>query len=150
MPACSKKLDQYLDIAKENHSIKADRQLSIALGLTHGQVNNFRKGKALPSDETMVKIAQLAGIDPEKALHELAYSRCISRNEFEAANVWKKISSTAAATLLFGFVALSPTQSEAANITGTKAHTTSDQCILCKIIAWLKSAVQRGPMPQNA
>lgn len=64
-------LTQYLDLARARQGIESDRQLGTAIGLKKGIAHQYRKGAALPSDDAMVALAHLAGIDPEIALLDL-------------------------------------------------------------------------------
>lgn len=65
-------LSQYLDTAKAAQNIRSDRGLSAALGLNPGVVNHWRQGRALPAEDTIVALAQLAGMDPAEALLNLS------------------------------------------------------------------------------
>lgn len=80
-------IQEYLDQAIENQQLGSDRQLTRKLGLTGSAVSQFRSGKMLPSPETMVKIARLAGIDDQVALIELSFMSASG----EAKNVYEKI-----------------------------------------------------------
>lgn len=64
-------LDKYLGTAKAARSFSSDRQLAEALGLNATAVNGWRKRRAWPSDDSAVKVAELAGLDPEAALIDL-------------------------------------------------------------------------------
>lgn len=64
-------LDFYLDNAKARNGISSDRKLSEALGITSSNVSQFRTKRTWPADSTMVRLAYMAGADPEIALLEL-------------------------------------------------------------------------------
>ena len=65
-------INEYLDLAKEKQGIKSDRELAAALGHKSNQSIVFmRRGVTNPSDDTMLKIAELAGLSPEAALLRL-------------------------------------------------------------------------------
>ena len=68
-------LDFYLDQAKRNKGIKSDAELSRLVGFKSNAVTFFRCKKAFPSDQTMVRIAELAGVDPRRALLDLNIMR---------------------------------------------------------------------------
>lgn len=68
-------IDLYLDEAKKKQGIKSDRQLAMHLGLDPSATSPLRRKISLPSDETMVKIAEAAGKNPVIALIELSEAR---------------------------------------------------------------------------
>ncbi len=64
-------IDFYTDLAKSRCGFKSDRELCEALGFSSTAVSNWRTKKAWPSDDTMVRLAELAGRDPARALLDL-------------------------------------------------------------------------------
>ena len=67
-----KKLSHYLDLAKENQGLTTERELARALGhASNYSVQMMRKGVSFPSDETMLKLAKMAGENPKTALARL-------------------------------------------------------------------------------
>ena len=65
-------INEYLDLVKEKQGLKSDRELATALGHKSNQSIVFmRRGVTNPSDDTMLKIAELAGLSPEAALLRL-------------------------------------------------------------------------------
>lgn len=87
-------LNDFMDLAKKVKNLKSDRKLSEFLGFAGPAVNHFRQNRALPSDETMFKIADMIDLNKEYALILLSYWRAISRAEDNAANVYKGMLST--------------------------------------------------------
>jgi len=81
---------------------------------TASSINHMINGKIFPSDDTMIKIAKLAGVDVGQALLDL----CILRNQGAAKSEWKellkRLSSLFPATL-FGAVSLETSAAHAAN-----------------------------------
>ena len=68
----------YMDAAKRCLGITSDRELCKRLGLKSNNAANFwRNGKHLPSDETMVKLANLAREDVAQALSDLHMLRLV-------------------------------------------------------------------------
>ena len=61
----------YLDAARARAGLASDRQLAGALGLSQGAVFHFRHRRAFPADDVMIRLAQLAGVEPERALLDL-------------------------------------------------------------------------------
>lgn len=84
-------IDDYVDRALRKIRSNSDRKLSLRLGLSLGAVGSWRTRRALPSPETMVKLSNIAGMDPEIALLELGWWRSVSRNEHEAATTYQKL-----------------------------------------------------------
>src|SRR3990167_10061762 len=68
-------IDDYMDAARARHGLNSDRQLARQIGLSAPSVNSWRTKRAWPDDETMVRLADLAGIDLERALTDLNHWR---------------------------------------------------------------------------
>jgi hypothetical protein len=81
-------IENYIEWALEKQKLKSDSDLCRALELSLVQVCHWRKRKVLPSDESMVKLAKLAGADIVLALHYIGWWRAVSRNEHQAAAVF--------------------------------------------------------------
>jgi transcriptional regulator with XRE-family HTH domain len=60
-------VDTYIAAALELQGIPSDRQLAVRLGLSQQTVNHWRTKRTWPSDETMVKLAELAQMDIAQA-----------------------------------------------------------------------------------
>ena len=61
----------YLDKAKDRNGFKYDRELDLALGFKGYMSCQLKKGKTHLSDDKMVELAELAGLDTEVALIDL-------------------------------------------------------------------------------
>lgn len=70
-----KTIDFYIDTARENTGATSDLKLAAMLDLKSSAISYWRTGKTFPSDDTMIKLAELADISPEQALLELSYWR---------------------------------------------------------------------------
>lgn len=95
-------VDTYIAAALELQGIPSDRQLAVRLGLSQQTVNHWRTKRTWPSDETMVKLAELAQMDIAQALLDLNQWRSQStatRNAY--ARIAALLTGTAAAVLLF-------------------------------------------------
>jgi hypothetical protein len=68
-------IDIYCDQAITRNNFRSDRELSKALGFSGSDISNYRRKRVWPSDATMVKLAELAGIPADEALLELAVWR---------------------------------------------------------------------------
>lgn len=68
-------IDDYIDAAKKRNDWKADGAIAKTLGTNHSAVSQWRTRRTWPSDETMLRLADLAGIPRTIALLELNYWR---------------------------------------------------------------------------
>ncbi len=82
-------LDFYIKKAMEKQGLKSRRQLCIVLGTSHNAINAYDRG-SFPSDDTMLKLAELAGIDAMTALTDLH----IMRSNGPARNIYIKMAQT--------------------------------------------------------
>jgi len=64
-------LAEYLDQARRVAGLTSDHQLARALNINSSGVCWYRSRRSLPSDDTMIKIAALAGVDARVALLDL-------------------------------------------------------------------------------
>lgn len=81
-------VQDYISEARKKNGIYSNNKLASAIGLTGPAIVNIVKNKALPSEETLLKIANLADISPEEALLDLSIWRAKSP---EAKSTWEKI-----------------------------------------------------------
>jgi len=66
--AMTESLQSFLDDVKIATKSVSDSQMASKFELTRSAVSSYRKGKAYPSDSTMMSMAKRAGIDPTEAL----------------------------------------------------------------------------------
>jgi transcriptional regulator with XRE-family HTH domain len=59
-----KTISEYLDEAKEKHSIKSDAELARLLGGSRQSVSSWRAGTNKPDDYACIRLAELLGINP--------------------------------------------------------------------------------------
>ncbi len=57
-------IDTLLDQVKAKHGIKSDYKLAPFLGVTQNTVANWRHARSRPDDNTLARMADLAGVDP--------------------------------------------------------------------------------------
>tara|TARA_B100001989_G_scaffold246915_2_gene218428 strand:- start:2834 stop:3220 length:387 start_codon:yes stop_codon:yes gene_type:complete len=67
-------LEDYIKVAIIRNNFRSKREFCRSLGLSPNITTAYNNG-TLPNDDTMIKIARLAGIDEETALLELAIWR---------------------------------------------------------------------------
>lgn len=78
----------YVSEAQKKQNLHSNNKLALELGITSAAMSALYKGKSLPSDETMIKLAELAGIPEEEALVDLSIWRAQTPKTKE---VWEKI-----------------------------------------------------------
>ena len=61
-------LHEYLDLCKELTNTKSDRNLARKIGLSHGAVSEWRRGKNMPDENAILALAKRAGLDETEAL----------------------------------------------------------------------------------
>lgn len=105
----------YVNKAMERSGCKSERALCGLLGTSHNTITAYKKG-VLPTEETMMKLAKIAGVDPWQALIDL----CIWRSEGEAKQryqeILKKIVSVFALLMLAGICAALPGDAHASTV----------------------------------
>lgn len=68
-------INQYLDEALDYGRFSSDRELARALEVGAATLNHWRKGRSLPKENAMLRLAALAAMDPEIASQHLALWR---------------------------------------------------------------------------
>ena len=63
--------NEYAEKAIERYGLTGYNNLARELNMNKATVSYFRSGKALPSEATMIKLAELAGLPKEEALIDL-------------------------------------------------------------------------------
>ena len=80
----------YTDKAITRFGLRGQNAVAREIGITTASMSNLMSGKILPSDETMLKLAELAGMPKEEALIDLNLWR--SKNNPELNKVWQRLS----------------------------------------------------------
>lgn len=95
--------DDYMQLAIKRQGLKGSNHLARELGLTSGAISILHSGKSLPSDDTMIKLADLAGLPKEEALIDLNIWR--SANNPEVAKIWQRMAKMInPAMVVFAFI----------------------------------------------
>lgn len=81
-------LVEYLDTARARSQMPSDTKLSIVLGASPTWAHMVRTGKMLPSEEAMLRLADLAGVAPDIALLDLQRIRA---RDPRVRSVWRNI-----------------------------------------------------------
>ncbi|WP_085908081.1 hypothetical protein [Kiloniella majae] len=82
-------IDQYMDKAIKIQGFKSDKDISRSIGKSMALASQWRTKRAWPSDDAMIKLAEMAGESPEKALLDLN----IWRSEGAARSIYEKLAS---------------------------------------------------------
>ncbi len=97
-----KNFTDYAEKAISRFGLSGYNNLAREIGVTKCVMSQFRHNKATPSDETFLKIVELAGMPKEEALIDLNLWR--SKDKPELQKVWQRLSKMIgcyAAPLLF-------------------------------------------------
>lgn len=85
-----KNFTDYAEKAIERYGLTGYNNLARELNMNKATLSFFRSGKALPSDDTMIKLAELAGMPKEEALIDLNLWR--SKDKPEVQKIWQRLS----------------------------------------------------------
>ena len=80
----------YIDEAMSRQKAKSYSELARLLGLNRAMISFMYSEKSLPSDETMIKLAELAGLPKEEALIDLNIWRAKDKPELQ--KLWIRLS----------------------------------------------------------
>ncbi len=80
----------YASSAIKRFGLRGNNALARELGLDKSSISQFKSGKALPSETTMIKLAELAGLPKEEALIDLNLWR--SKDKPELQKIWQHLS----------------------------------------------------------
>jgi hypothetical protein len=91
---------ELMEIAKGKNGFKSDRALAIAIGMSQPAMFRIRQGFGFPSEDNMMKLGELAGIDKASALLFLNMWKA----EGEAKQTYFEILSKIAPTVALCFI----------------------------------------------
>ena len=83
------RIENYLDLAKAKNNIKSNNELARVMGMSGTAISWIYTKKAKPTEDTMIKLADLAGVDKKIALIDLNIYRF--ENNPELKNIWEEI-----------------------------------------------------------
>ena len=81
-------IKDYISEAQKKQGIPSNNKLAAAIGITNGGLSNLYKGKAIPTDETILKLAELAGIPEEEALIDVSIWRAADP---KTKSIWERM-----------------------------------------------------------
>ena len=94
-----KNFTDYAEKAIVRFGLTGYNNLAREIGITKASMSIFRSGKALPSEETFLKIVELAGLPKEEALIDLNLWR--SKDKPEVQKIWLRLSKMIGCALTF-------------------------------------------------
>lgn len=128
-------IQDYLDTARARGNLSADWKLAVALGLSPQWAARIRGGLDLPSPEVMLRLADLAGVQPERALLDLNLWRAKSPS---VAKVYAGIIQRLGAACIVSALLVAGSPSGHANPLGEQTITNAPkECILSKMRRYL-------------
>ena len=80
--------DFYCDKAIQRMNYKGDCELADAIHISKAALSSLRKNKALPSENTIVRISELAGMPTEIALIDLNLWKAKSKQNEQVYRNW--------------------------------------------------------------
>ena len=95
-------IDDYCDMAKKIADIKTDSELARRLGITHAAISGWRTKRIWPSENVMIKLADLAHMNPEIALIHLETWRTSGRAQELFVSIANKLSELKPASAVKG------------------------------------------------
>lgn len=100
-------VQELLEAALERQKLPSYRQLSLRLGLSAGSVHHFQKHGIIPSEDTAIRLAEMAGRDPQMVVIEL---RELKAESAPARAIWSQVKrslkQSAAALPLLAYIAV--------------------------------------------
>jgi len=93
-------LIEYIERAKARQGFKSTNHLNFEMGFRGPTVFHWQKGRFLPDDESMIALAELAGMDPEAALLDLAVWRAEGKHQAPVAAAWRAIRKRATSAII--------------------------------------------------
>lgn len=110
-------LDWYIETAKIRSGASSDRKICEMLGMAENAVHAWKKKRVLPSDETMMKLAAIAGVDPWTALLDLNMWRSQGAAQDVYRSILEKIKASIVIMALLGALSASPASAESKQYT---------------------------------
>lgn len=85
-----KNFSEYANTAINRHGLRGNNALAKMLCITSAGMSHLNTGKTLPTESTMIKLAELAGLPKEEALIDLNLWRSAKNPELQT--IWTRIS----------------------------------------------------------
>ena len=119
-------LAEYVVLARQRRGLRSDRQLAKVLGISHNTVVHWRYSRCWPTEDNMLELAALAGVDQERALLDLSLWRTKSEGArtvyAKMADRLRQLASAKIVTVLAALILAALLAAPDANATATKAQ----------------------------
>ena len=99
-------LESYIETAKKRSGANSDRKLGALLGASPALISAYKTGRSFPSDDLMIHIAHIAGIDPTQALLDLNVWRAPEKVKPHYMKIMSRVSAAALSVAILAFPAL--------------------------------------------
>ncbi|OPZ78977.1 MAG: helix-turn-helix protein [Alphaproteobacteria bacterium ADurb.Bin438] len=100
-------IEDYMNLAKRKQKITSNNKLGEAIGINSNSISMINRGFSLPTDENMIKLAELAGVPLEEAMIDLNIWRAERDNKPKVLNFWQDLAKKIAIlSTVFGFISL--------------------------------------------
>lgn len=104
--------------------LRGQNAVARELGIASSSMSNLTAGKILPSEETMIKLAELAGLPKEEALIDLNLWR--SKNNPELNKIWQRLSKMVGCLSVFGVLTMATTRTNDSEINVLSSYEHND------------------------
>lgn len=132
------KVVELIEAAREKRGLPSDNALANALGIGRAHISNYRKGYCSPEAYVVLRLAEMAGEDPAKAIAEVAAEREKHPERRQWLENFRTAACWAAMALVTTFVT-APETSHAASAAYdvSKVGNTNYRGFLCRIFSTL-------------
>ena len=117
-----KSFNDYMNAAIKRQQLASNNKLAQELGITSASISILNQGKALPSEATMIRLAELAGMPKEEALIDLNLWR--SKNNPEVQKIWQRLAKMIG--IIFAILIFSSFKANACNLTDKVVDTSKN------------------------
>lgn len=140
-------VDWYIDRALIRSGAPSDRVLGERIGLAPNSLTNYRTKRGWPSDHVMIRLADLAGIDPDIALMDLnswrAKEDTVRERYTRLAKMLEKVGAGFAITVIFIAGVLTAPHADALEQGANRLTPISQNCTLSDILRRVRRLIRR-------
>lgn len=140
----------YVEKAKENQYLKSNKDIAVMIGINNSAITDFSKYRSFPSQETVLKLAALAGIKPEQAL--IDFNLWKTKDKPNAHRIWQKLAKMIQTSSLILLVSCcfwaSPCKASKKNLPSLN-HQFSEVNIMRQNVLWLREEFRGNPLSKQ-
>lgn len=129
----------YTNKVINRYGLRGQNAVARELNITSASMSNLMSGKILPSEETMIKLADLAGYPKEEALIDLNLWR--SKNDPKRHEIWLRISKMIGCTSLAALISVNACFNS--KTIASDENFNQEKYTLCDILSKLKNFVNK-------